>query len=34
MIYDAAGIHDSIKRQSRWPETDETPTLTLFLQDV
>ncbi len=31
MVYDKSGIDDSITGQSRWPETDETPTLTLFL---
>ena len=34
MVYDKAGIHDSIKGQAHWPETDETPTLTLFLNNL
>jgi len=34
MVYDKAGIHDSIKNQGHYPETDETPTLTLFLDDL
>ena len=34
MIYDADGIHDSIKNQGHWSESTETPTLTLFLQNL
>ena len=34
MVYDKAGISDSIKGQGHWSETDETPTLTLFLNDL
>ena len=34
MIYDKDGIHSSIRGQSLWPETDETPTLTLFLDNL
>ena len=34
MIYDADAIDESIKGQSRWPETDETPALTLFLMNL
>ncbi|MEC9293047.1 MAG: mannonate dehydratase [Chloroflexota bacterium] len=34
MIYDAAGIDDSIKNQGHWPESPDTPTLTLFLQNL
>ena len=34
MVYDKVGISDSIKGQGHWPESDETPTLTLFLDDL
>ena len=34
MVYDKQGIHDSIKSESHWPETKDTPTLTLFLDDL
>ena len=34
MVYDKEGIHDSIKNQGHYLETDETPTLTLFLDDL
>ena len=34
MVYDKGGISDSIKGQGHWSETDETPTLTLFLNDL
>ena len=34
MIYDADGIHDSIKNQGHWSESTETPTLTLFLENL
>ena len=34
MIYDKDGIHSSIRDQSLWPETFETPTLTLFLDNL
>jgi hypothetical protein len=34
VVYDKAGIHDSIKEQGHWHETDQTPTLTLFLNDL
>ena len=34
MIYDADGIHDSIRNQGHWSESTETPTLTLFLQNL
>ena len=34
MVYDKEGIHDSIKRESHWAETKDTPTLTLFLDDL
>ena len=34
MVYDKAGISDSIKGQGHWLETDDTPTLTLFLNDL
>jgi len=34
MVYDKEGIHDSIKKESHWPETKDTPTLTLFLDDL
>ncbi len=34
MIYDADAIDESIKGQSHWPETDETPALTLFLMNL
>ena len=34
MIYDADGINDSIKNQGHWPESSETPTLTLFLENL
>lgn len=34
MVYDAAGIHESVKGQSRWPESDETPTITLFASNL
>jgi len=30
MVYDKAGINDSIKGQGHWSETDETPTLLCF----
>jgi len=34
MIYDADGIHDSIKNQAYWAESSDTPTLTLFLENL
>ncbi len=34
MVYDAVGIHESVKGQGHWPETDQTPTLTLFLENL
>ena len=34
MIYDAEGIDDSIKNQGHWAESNDTPTLTLFLEDL
>ena len=34
MIYDADGIHDSIRNQGHWSESTETPTLTLFLENL
>ena len=34
MIYDADAIDESIKGQSHWPETAETPALTLFLTNL
>lgn len=34
MVYDKEGIHESIKNQGHYLETDETPTLTLFLDDL
>ena len=34
MIYDADGIHDSIKNQAYWAESSDTPILTLFLENL
>jgi len=34
MIYDADGIHDSIKNQAYWAESNDTPILTLFLENL
>ena len=34
MVYDKGGISDSIKGHGHWPETDKTPTLTLFLDNL
>ncbi len=34
MVYDKTGIHDSIKGQAHWPESDETPTLMLMLTNL
>ncbi len=34
MIYDADGIHDSIKSQAYWAESSDTPILTLFLENL
>ena len=34
MVYDKEGIHDSIKRESHCAETKDTPTLTLYLDDL
>jgi len=34
MIYDAEGIDDSIKNQAHWAESNDTPTLTLFLENL
>ena len=34
MIYDVDGIHDSIKNQAYWAESSDTPTLTLFLENL
>ena len=34
MIYDAEGIDDSIKNQGHWAESNDTPTLTLFLENL
>ena len=34
MVYDAGGIDETIRGQSRWPETEATPALTLFLTNL
>jgi mannonate dehydratase len=34
VVYDAGGINESIKGRSHWPETDQTPALTMFLMDL